>query len=61
MKHKLSTPPTTTASHKPAVIQRDALAKTLALDEQAVEIDAIGPRSFNRRRTTSLTENKFWV
>ena len=45
MKQRLSTPPATTASHRPASIQRDALANTLALDEQAVEMEVAGPVS----------------
>jgi hypothetical protein len=35
--HRLSTPPTTAASTTPSSIIRAAAAKTLALDEQAVE------------------------
>ena len=35
--HRLSTPPTTAASMTPSSIIRAAAAKTLALDEQAVE------------------------
>src|SRR4029453_6012288 len=42
-RQRLSTPPTTAASIRPASIQRCALRNTLALDEQAVEITAMGP------------------
>ena len=43
--YHMSTPPTTAASHRPCAIMREALANTLALDEQAVEIIAAGPSS----------------
>src|SRR5450830_728484 len=35
--HSVSTPPQMTASHKPMLIRRAALAMALALDEQALE------------------------
>ena len=41
--HSVSTPPTTAASTRPRRISRSAEAKTLALDEQAVEIVSAGP------------------
>ena len=41
--HRLSTPPTTAASASPRRIRRSAAAKTLALDEQAVDTVSAGP------------------
>ncbi len=43
MLHSESTPPTTAASQRPDWIRRLALAKTLALEEQAVEMTKAGP------------------
>jgi hypothetical protein len=43
--HKLSTPPTSTASTRPWLIHLAADAKTFALDEQAVLIVIDGPSS----------------
>jgi hypothetical protein len=54
---RLSTPPTTAASHTPASIARAASANTLALDEHAVDTVIAGPRRPSAVRTSSVTEN----
>ncbi len=41
--HSVSTPPVNTASHRPILIRRAALAMALALDEQALECVYAGP------------------
>ena len=46
VRHRESTPPTTTASTRPASIIRQAEAKTLPLDEQADDTEAAGPDKF---------------
>src|SRR3954470_2588327 len=43
VRHRLSTPPTTAASHSPASIMRAALPNAFALDEQAVDMAIAGP------------------
>src|SRR3954467_609697 len=45
VRQRLSTPPTTAASHSPASIMRAALPNAFALDEQAVDIAIAGPVS----------------
>jgi len=45
VRHKLSTPPTIAASHKPDSIYLYAEANTFALDEHAVDI--VTPTPFN--------------
>jgi hypothetical protein len=56
LRHKLSTPPTTTASLSPHASQRVALAKTFALDEQAVLIVMAGPVMPSCRATNAEVE-----
>ncbi|OIQ63022.1 hypothetical protein GALL_554430 [mine drainage metagenome] len=50
VRYRLSTPPTTAQSINPAAIMRCALAKALALDEQADDTTMEGPRSPKRTR-----------
>src|SRR5882724_506524 len=52
--HRVSTPPTTTASQSPAAMSRRAEENALALEVQAVDTVQAGPLSLSARRRYSL-------
>ncbi len=56
MRHRLSAPPTTAASHSPARISCAASTKQRALLAQAVETTSAGPRRPSSARTNAATE-----
>ena len=57
VRQRLSTPPTTAASHRPAAIIRAAAPNAFALEEQAVETTDAGPSS-PRCACTNASEGK---
>ena len=59
--HSVSTPPTTAASTRPRRISRSAEAKTLALDEQAVEMVSAGPSRPSASCTNIASECGVWT
>ena len=56
VRHRLSTPPTTAASIRPASSMRRAEPNTFAPDEHADDTDTDGPRSAKNARTNAASE-----